>query len=52
MFLVAVLSPKVDVVQENEENKQMQEVEQEKLKATAEEDEIIYDDTYRMETCC
>ena len=49
MFLVAVLSPKLDVVQKNEENKQMQEVEQNKLKATAEEDQITHDDTFQME---
>ena len=50
MFLVAVLSLELDVVQKNEENKQMQEVEPEKLKATAEEDEIICDDTFQTET--
>ena len=46
-----VLLSKFDV-QENEENKQLQEVEQDKLKATAEEDEIICDDTFQMEPCC
>ena len=46
-----VLLSKFDV-QENEENKQLQEVEQNKLKATAEEDQIIHDDTFQMETCC
>ena len=38
----AVLLSEFDV-KGNEENKQIQEVEQEKLKATAEEDEIICD---------
>ena len=41
-FHPVVLLPEFDV-KENEENKQIQEVEQEKLKATAEEDEIICD---------
>jgi hypothetical protein len=45
-----VLLPELDVVQENEKNKQFQEVEQDKLKATAEEDEIICDDTFQVET--
>ena len=49
MFLGVVLSPELDVMQKNEENKQLQEVEQEKLKTTAEEDEIICDDTFQME---
>ena len=44
-----VLLPELDVVQEIEKNKQMQ-VEQEKLKTTAEEDETICDDTFQMET--
>ena len=43
------LLPELDVRQENEENKQMQEVEQNKLKATAEEDQITRDDTFQME---
>ena len=47
-----VLLPELEVVQEIEENKQMEEVEEEKLKTTAEEDEIICDDTFQMETCC
>ena len=46
-----VLLSKFDV-QENEENKQLQEVEQNKLKAKAEEDQISHDDTFQMETCC
>ena len=50
MFLSVVLSPELDVVQKNEENKQLQEVEQETLKTTAEGDEIICDDTVQMET--
>ena len=41
MFLVAVLLPELDVVQENKEKKQMQEKEQQKMKITAGEDEII-----------
>ena len=45
-----VLSPELDEVQENEEKKQMQEVKQERLKGTVEEDEIICDDTFQMET--
>ena len=44
-----VLLSKFDV-QENEENKQLQEVEQEKLKGTTKEDEIICDDTFQVET--
>ena len=50
MFLGVVLSPELDVMQENEENKQLQEVEQQKLKTTPEEDEIICDDTFQTET--
>ena len=48
MFLGVVLSLELDVMQKNEENKQLQEVELDKLKATAEEDEIICDDTFQM----
>ena len=44
------LSPELDVVQKICENKQLQEVEQEKLKTTAEEDEIICDETVKTET--
>ena len=49
-----VLLSKFDV-QENEENKQLQKLEQDKLKATAEDDEISFDDTsfddtFQMET--
>ena len=47
-FHPVVLLPEFDV-KENEENKQMQEVEQNKLKATAEEDQITHDDTFQME---
>ena len=50
MFLGVVLSLELDVMQKNEENKQLQEVEQDKLKATAEEDEIICDDTFQTKT--
>ena len=45
-----VLLPELDVVQEIEKNKQMQEVEQEKLKATAEYDEISFGDTFQMKS--
>ena len=45
----AVLLSEFDV-KGNEKNKQMQEVEQEKLKATAEYDEISFGDTFQMET--
>ena len=50
MFLGVVLSPELGVVQENEENKQMEEVKQEKMEKTAEEDEIICDDAFQVET--
>ena len=46
-----ILLPEFDV-KENEKNKQLPEVEQDKLKTTAEEDEIICDDTFQAETCC
>ena len=49
MFFTIVILPELDV-QENEENKPVQEVEQEKLKAAAEEKENICDDTFQMET--
>ena len=49
MFFTIVISPELDV-QENEENKPVQEVEQEKLKTTAEEDEIVCDETVKTET--
>ena len=46
-----VLLSKFDV-QVNEENKQLQTVEQDKLKATAEDDEKSFGDSFQMETCC
>ena len=48
-FHPVVLLPKFDV-KENKENKQLQEVEQNKMKATAEDDEISFDDTFQMLT--
>ena len=48
-FHPVVLFPKFDV-KENEKNKQLQEVEQNKMKATAEDDEISFDDTFQMVT--
>ena len=48
-FHPVVLLSKFDV-QENEENKQLQKVYQDKFKATAEDDEISFDDTFQMET--
>ena len=44
-----VLLSKFDV-QENGENKQLQKVYQDKFKATAEDDEISFDDAFQMET--
>ena len=43
------LSSELDVVQKNDDNKQLQEVEQETLETTAEKDEIICDDTVKLE---
>ena len=47
---IVVLSSELDVVQKNDNNKQLQEVEQETLETTTEEYEIICDDTVKMET--
>ena len=44
---ILFLSSKLDVVQKNDDNKQLQEVEQETLETTAEEDEIICDDKWK-----
>ena len=44
-----MLSPEIDV-QENEEKKPLQEVEQKKLKTATEEKENICDETFQMET--